>query len=184
MRFRSFLVLLFSLLVFLSGSAAQADLINFISPAVAQPASSQAGNGNIFNAYSMGLANYAGWDDVLTLTMNAQDFAPSNGWSRDTVFISLASDASFNIKRYETHAELSSGGVSMMLVLDLGATTTPVNGVFHWLQLVQTNRQVQTSEGAKPFGFNIVIAPGFWQLDNGQKSAGPGIGPFYDSNGF
>ena len=168
---------LFSLWMF--GNSASADLIIFSEGVVATPTASQAKNGNWFVATSLGPVNHTGWDDVLTLTMRAQGFVIEKGWILLNDYVSLAEDASIRIGIYKTHASDQNGGAMMIAKIGFGSTEQPENGIFHWLQLVQTNKPIAANNSTVPFWYNIGIAPGFWQLDNGQKRAGEGTDPFY-----
>ena len=172
----------FTLLILLSGTG-RADLITFVSPAVSQPPGTQATNGNWFNAYPLTTAIYAGWDDVLTVTMNRQGFNTANGWTRGG-YVSLADDTTFTINSYSTHAGSTNGGVEIDLVLAAGNLTIPAASTFHWLQLIQSDKQRNFGPGGTHFRYSIGIAPGFWSIDNGGYASGIGFGPYYDSNGF
>jgi PEP-CTERM motif-containing protein len=130
---------------------------------------------------------------ILQLTLNAQGFTAANNWTLGPV-LPLADNATFNITQYNLCFNTCTGGgktivgagfgEDMDFTLDpnLAVPATPAGSTVteHWLQVVQTNAQVNG------YGFPIVPLQGYWQADNGQKNggkaAGAGTGPYYDSN--
>jgi|SRR5580704_3549474 hypothetical protein len=130
---------------------------------------------------------------ILQLTLNAQGFTAANNWSLGPV-LALANNATFDITQYNLCFNTCTGGgqtfvgsgfgedMDFTLNPNLAGPAVPAGSTVteHWLQVVQTNAQVNG------YGFPIVPLQGYWQADNGQKdgkkAAGAGTGPYYDSN--
>jgi hypothetical protein len=128
---------------------------------------------------------------LLQSVLNAQGFTNANNWILSQHAVFLDANATFNITDYHLFLNGTSDqfGENMDFTLDPnlappaaappGATST-----LHWLQMLNEDRMYPTVSG--DFGFAIAGQPGFWQMDNGDKTGstatGATTGPYYDSN--
>jgi hypothetical protein len=126
--------------------------------------------------------------------LDAQKFTNANNWTLNTTTVDIA-EATYNLTQYTLENKPGVGfgeKVGFSLIGDvLGAPTAgPGDTVtLHWLQVINTNAQVNS------YGYAIAGLSGVWQSDNGQKDGakvdgtnnGSGTnnghsGPYYDSN--
>ena len=125
--------------------------------------------------------------------LNAQKFTNANNWTLNTTKVD-AGEVVYNLTQYTL---LDNPGVGFgekvgfsMVTQPLGIPTPGAGDTItmHWLQVVNTNAQVNG------YGFTLNGQPGVWQADNGQTDGskvdgthnGSGnnngnFGPYYDS---
>lgn len=188
-------------LAFLYCVPAQAEMLTFTAPNVANPPQVVLANHNVGVADTFQLWNVN--NGLVDSVLVAQGYTNEYSWFTNTN--KLANNAVFNVvdgSGFRGYLLRSSGGnpstnnqldESMHVTLNIGATTPPTAGpgqtvTQHWLQLLNEDRPYPLPvPGPKNYGFAIAGLQGYWQIDNADLTNGTGGGstgsspsPFYD----